>query len=396
MKNWKRGVCAGMAAVMCASVWSAFIYKPGTALGASPEFARSEEEWARLRDNVLEYDELEDLIAEYNTTVQTNQLDLNEFKRKYGDTKEDVSNKYREMAEEIYSSIDYPDADDMMYGMVVNSVLMAEIQAKNMLEQADENLEDSEIIYLSYKQAEKTLVTVAQTNMINYEKNQLQLQQAELAVLQAERGVTGAMTRQTNGLATQVEVLNAKESLLTAQRNRESALSSIETVRQKLLVMTGWKYDDQPEIRQVPKSDMERIARMNPYEDREAAMENNYALKINRKKLANATNQNVIDSINKDVADNEQKIGSSLVTSYQNVLAAKLAYDQAAAELELERRNLRSLEINYQHGNASRTEVESQRDVVKGKEIAIEIADLNLFQIMETYDWAVNGLASVS
>ena len=389
MKNWKRGVCAGMTAVMCASVWSVFLYKPGTALGASPEFARSEEEWARLRDNVLEYDELEDLIAEYNTTVQTNQLDLNEFKRKYGDTKEDVSNKYREMAEEIYSSIDYPDADDMMYGMMVNSVLMAEIQAKNMLEQADENLEDSEIIYLSYKQAEKTLVTVAQTNMINYEKNQLQLQQAELAVLQAERGVTGAMTRQTNGLATQVEVLNAKESLLTAQRNRESALSSIETVRQKLLVMTGWKYDDQPEIRQVPKSNMERIDRMNPYEDREAAMENNYALKINRKKLANATNQNVIDSINKDIADNEQKIGSSLVTSYQNVLAAKLAYDQAAAELELERRNLRSLEI-------SRTEVESQRDVVKGKEIAIEIADLNLFQLMETYDWAVNGLASVS
>ena len=186
MKNWKRGVCAGMTAVMCASVWSVFLYKPGTALGASPEFARSEEEWARLRDNVLEYDELEDLIAEYNTTVQTNQLDLNEFKRKYGDTKEDVSNKYREMAEEIYSSIDYPDADDMMYGMMVNSVLMAEIQAKNMLEQADENLEDSEIIYLSYKQAEKTLVTVAQTNMINYEKNQLQLQQAELAVLQKE------------------------------------------------------------------------------------------------------------------------------------------------------------------------------------------------------------------
>ncbi len=392
MNHWKRVVWLGAAAVIAARA----SVGPDMAFAASPEFARSEEEWAGLRDNVLEYDEIEDLIAEYNTTVQTNQLDLNEFKRKYGDTKEDVSNKYREMAEEIYSSIDYPDADDMMYGMVVNSVLMAEIQAKNMLEQADENLEDSEIIYLGYKQAEKTLVTVAETNMINYEKNQLQLQQAELAIRQAERAVTGAATRQANGLATSVEVLNAQESLLTARRNRESALSSIETVRQKLLVMLGWKYDDQPEIRQVPKSDMERIVHMNPYEDREKALENNYTLQINQKKLANATNQNVMESIKKDIADNEQKIGSSLVTSYQNVLAAKLAYDQAAAELDLENRNLQSLEINYQHGNASRTEVESQRDVVQGKEIAIQIADLNLFQIMETYDWAVNGLASTS
>ena len=40
MKNWKRGVCAGMTAVMCASVWSVFLYKPGTALGASPEFGQ--------------------------------------------------------------------------------------------------------------------------------------------------------------------------------------------------------------------------------------------------------------------------------------------------------------------------------------------------------------------
>ena len=68
-----------------------------------------------------------------------------------------------------------------MYGMVVNSVLMAEIQAKNMLQQADDNLDDSEIIYLNYKQAEKTLVTVAQSNMIAYAKGQLQLEQGEVA-----------------------------------------------------------------------------------------------------------------------------------------------------------------------------------------------------------------------
>ena len=77
MKKWKHTAAFVMAGVMLAV--SAF---PASA--SSPEFARTPEEWARLEDNVLEYEEIEDLIAEYNAAVQVNQLDLNEFKRKYG------------------------------------------------------------------------------------------------------------------------------------------------------------------------------------------------------------------------------------------------------------------------------------------------------------------------
>ena len=33
---------------------------PMAALGAIPEFARTEQEWARLQDNVIEYDEIPD------------------------------------------------------------------------------------------------------------------------------------------------------------------------------------------------------------------------------------------------------------------------------------------------------------------------------------------------
>ena len=150
MNNWKRGMSIMLAGTMLAAC-------PAAAFGASPEFARTAEEWERLRDNVLEYEELEDLIAEYNTTVQTNQLELNEFKRDYGTTKDDVADKYRDMADEIYGSLSYPDSDDPTYGYVVASVLSAEIQADNLVKQADDNLEDSEIIYLNYKQAEKTL-----------------------------------------------------------------------------------------------------------------------------------------------------------------------------------------------------------------------------------------------
>ena len=386
----KRDICGiGLAGLLAAAA-------PVTALAASPEFARSAEEWARLQDNIMEYDELEDLIHEYNITVQTNQLDLNEFKKEYGDTKDDVSQKYRDMAAEIYASVDYPDSDDPMYGYMVSSVLMAEIQAKNLEKQADDNLEDSEIIYTNYQQAEKTLVTVAQNNMISYQKGLLELRQLEIARDQAQTTLDSAHVKLEIGSATQVDVLNAQEALQTAQRNVETKKADNETLRQKLQVLLGWKYSDTPEIREIPAADVSRIDGMDPLVDKTEALEHNYTLKVNKKKLANAGSSNTIESLNKTIADNEQKIGSSLVTSYQNVLAAKLAYDQAVAESELESRNLKTMELQYQQGLVSPNQYENQKLVVENGQLAVKIADMNLFQTMETYDWAVAGLASAS
>lgn len=389
MKALKRALPLGLAGIMLAAA-------PGMALASSPEFARTAEEWAKLRDNAIEYDELEDLIQEYNTTVQTNQLDLNEFRKKYGNTKDDVSQKYRDMADEIYSSIEYPDSDDPSYGYMVASVLSAEIQAKNMEKQADDNLEDTEIIYLNYKQAEKTLVTVAQTNMITYEKNQLALQQAEIAKKQAEIDIASAQSRLAAGTGTQIDVLNAQEALQTAERNLVSAQTDIDTVRQKLQLMLGWRYDDTPEISKVPSADMSRIEQMNPQTDLEKAVENNYTVMVNRKKIANSSSTDTINTLNKTIEDNQKKIASALTGNYQNVQAAKLAYDQAVAELELENRNLQTIQTQYQQGSASQNQLSRQQYTVQNKQLAVEIADLNLLQTMETYDWAVNGLASTS
>ena len=59
---------------MCMGL-SLCLQAPVTALAASPEFARTTEEWAKLRDNVLEYDELEDLIKNYYEPIKKGQRD---------------------------------------------------------------------------------------------------------------------------------------------------------------------------------------------------------------------------------------------------------------------------------------------------------------------------------
>ena len=65
------------------TAWCAAI---GTVLGASftacasPEFAYPPEKWGTLRDNVMEYGELADLIHEYNATVINNRQEYDEYR----------------------------------------------------------------------------------------------------------------------------------------------------------------------------------------------------------------------------------------------------------------------------------------------------------------------------
>lgn len=158
-------VVAGAAAFLAASA-------PMTLLASSPEFARSAQEWERLRDDVLEYEEIADLIHEYNVTVQNNQYEYNEFIKDYGRTKEDVSDAYRKLADELESGMSGED------GMGMVSDFQLELQAKQLREQADDNLEDSGIYYLNYSQAEASLVLSAQLKFLSYYKSQLELESA--------------------------------------------------------------------------------------------------------------------------------------------------------------------------------------------------------------------------
>ena len=68
----------------------------------SPEFAYSAEKWATLRDNKLEFDEISDLVHEYNPTVVQNEISYKDYLTK---NRDDVAQDYYDKANEIYSNI---------------------------------------------------------------------------------------------------------------------------------------------------------------------------------------------------------------------------------------------------------------------------------------------------
>lgn len=382
MKKWKQISACCLAAVLAAAA------PTGTAWAGSPEFARSAEEWAKLRDNVMEYDELAGLIHEYNVTVQNNQRDYNEKKNK---TSDEIAQDYRDAADAVRSSMS---GDDSPQAIMQDS--MAEAQALSLEQQADDNMEDSEIFKMTYDQTEATLVSNAQTNMISYHQKarDLDLKKKNRELLAAT--YDSVVLKMNHGMATQMDVLTAQENLQNADAAILTAESDLENTRQKLCVMLGWRYDASPEIREIPAVDLNRIQSMDPAADKARALENNYTLRINKKKLANSSNNSKKESLQMTIDDNIQRIGSSVDSAYKNVIQSQTAYQQAAVSLEVASKNMEAAERKMQIGTLSRLDYLNQQYAYLQAQVAMEDASMALFQAVESYDWNIDGLASAS
>ncbi len=379
MRKWKL-ISAG-----CLSAVLAFSGPAATAWAGSPEFARTPEEWARLRDNVMEYDELAGLIREYNVTVQKNQLDINDKKKDDKVTRDDYAQAYRDAAFDARSNITGDDA-------VADA--QAQVTAAQADETADKMTEDLTVDQLTNDQQEANLVASAQSLMISYFQQKLELESAKDSLEYMEAQYQSALVKQGAGMATLSDVLGAKESVQSTQATALKLGGSLEETRQKLLVMLGWKYNDTPEIKDIPAVNFDHIASMNPETDKDAALENNYTFKINKRKLSNAVAEITKETLKRTVSSNEENIKSEVVKNYQSVQQAKAAYDQAAAEFELESKNMETAEHKQQVGTLSRLDYMKQKNAFNTKNLSLKKAQLALFQAVQTYDNAIKGLAS--
>ncbi len=384
-KAAKRTLAAAAAGISLAAAFRA----PLTALAASPEFSRTAEEWSALRDNVLEYGEIADLIHEYNVTVQNNAYEYNEFVKDYGRTKEDVAEAYRDLADDLLAS---QSGDDSASAMI--SDMQLELQARNLKEQADDNVEDSQIYLLQYSMAEDNLVLSAQSKYISYFSGQIEAAAAREQLNVLENVLALAKVQRAAGTVTDADVLDAQEAVLTQEKNIAQLERQTESTRKSLIVMLGWKESDVPEIQSLPEFDSSLLEAIDLEADKEKALENNYTLKINQRKLENAQEEENKKNIQATIDGNKRQIAASVSSAWASLQTAKLSYDQAEADLAAEERSMEKMQQKWSAGMASQYEYQSEQSVLIQKQLAVETAKLNLMDAYVTYQWNVSGLAS--
>lgn len=382
-----------------------FSAEPGNPYDAATE--------ARLKDNVLEYDEIELLIDAYNPTLKN----LRETYQDNKDAAKDVAKLKEQVMEGSGALLDtasnLSDTASMFENMLgqqtavtpaayANMVYSSELlsqQAEQMALSADSMTEVTpEMLKVQVVDTNRAaLIAGAQSAMVGYEQLLLQKESLEDSIDLLEAVYTSTQSQASVGMATQNDVLKAKQSLDSAKAGLLTIDINEQKIRQSLCTMLGWEYNANPEIQSVPAADLNRISQMNPQADQEAAINNNFTLKYNRLSYETMTAGSVEQkNMERTMEQQKAQIASSLVNLYNDVLQKKSEYDTAAAALELEKTKMDSADRKMEVQTIGRLEYRQQQNAYKTKEIELKNAKLALFQSMETYDWAVNGNLSIS
>jgi hypothetical protein len=361
---------------------------------ASPEFAYSADKWAALRDDVLEYGELADLVHEYNATVINNRLEYDDYRGKDHD---EMKNAYQDIADRLYDSsdkiMDSVNEDQPGYAGTAVGAISARLQAEQNQELADSQNEDGRVKKLEYDRQEAVLVKDAQTKMISYWQKAKARPALEEDVNQARSKYEAMAVKAGQGMATQAELLGAREKMEAAQAALETNDRERDGLRRELCVMTGWDHNAQPDIREVPVPDAGEMDQIDLEFDKERAIEQNFTQTANERRLIFTGNGTQWDVMNQKVETGRRQIEADVEARYKLLEQARADYEQAAGELELARTGAQTAERKYSLGMISKNEYTQQQGTMASSQSACDTAGLKYRQALEDYRWAVNGLA---
>ncbi len=379
-----------MAALSLAAALTATV--TGQVLAGSPEFAYTPEKWSTLRDNKLEYDEIADLVHEYNPTVLNNQASYEQNREgDLGRSDGDIAASYRNSARQIYQQIEMMDPDSPTYD---TTVLTLEQQAKALEASATSAEVGNFGMQTQNKQTEATIVASTKTLMITYHQLLLNLDLSKKNLDLLKSQYEAVQRKAAVGMATQMEVLNAKSAVENGEMSILTTEKQIRTTRQSMCLATGWAYNANPEIGELPSVSKEDILAIDLEADKETAVKNNFTLSINRHRLNSTRVPESKETLEETIANNESQIRSSVTSNYQALLQAQADYEQAEAELVLAQKQADTAALNLSIGNLSQLEYQQQAYALEGARISVRLKEMAVLQAYETYKSGVAGLAS--
>ena len=386
MRKWKIMLCMALAGAL-------------TFTGPSAAWAKlsdyDAETAARLQDNNLEYDELENLIREYNPEISYaySQLEFNE---------EDTASTVRAVRNDIEDN-DYkdlvktlkqqkkqleamPDSEEKAKGLegLISAPASTTKATDKQLEKARKQLDTGV----------KSALKGTQTLMISYDNLRAQVQTLEKVVELQKEALEAAKLQAGLGIATDTGVLQAQSDLLSSQSQLDNLRNLAGNLRTQLCLLTGWKADSVPEIGSVPAADPSKIASIDLTADIQKAIGNNQTL-ISQRHASSTKSTAAIDNRLKNIDVSEQQLTVEMQRLYQVMQQKKILNDAAETAYQKALLAKGAAEHQYQLNMLSKLQYLGAEVQYYQAEGARKSADTALLQAMLDYDWAVQGFVSV-
>lgn len=349
-----------------------------------------EETLERLRDNTLEYDEIPDLVHEYNSTVTDVWEELEDARQDLDRNVEELKSAKFMMKNKKERAEDDGEIDNLINYTMQEAILKI---AASSVGSAQSSLL-SKTTEASLQKMENQFTQAAQSLMISYDS--LVKQRETLTLLAALYGEQYqlAVHKQAQGLAAETEVLQAQTNQLSAQSAIESINGGLLKMKPALCTLTGWPADGDPEIAPVPSVDMSRIDQMDLEADTKKAIGNNITLISQRNSEKGKTYAGVEARLGM-INEGDEKLSIKMKELYNDVYSKKAAYEAATDGYQSALKARDGYQRMYEMGMLSRSEFLGTEVAYYQKKVTWETADSALLLAIETYGWAVKGLTEI-
>lgn len=401
-KHEQRSARAGKTAsvlMLLAAVLVSGVF-PAQAAPTGPGAAEERERYdaatlARLQDNRIEYDEIADLVHEYNPDISRAWDTYMSSKEDYAGIVTELESQYRTVKD---TADGYISAGQLMGSQLLISTgrqltrgYQGMIQGmRDTVNQWDTNQRNTSML----RRAERQVTAGTQSAMIGYETIRQNIATLETMVKLYEQQVDMTNRMAALGMATGTDLAGANSSLLAARTQLASLSDQQESVRRTLCMLLGYDPDLQPEICPIPEFDMSRLEGMDLEQDTVKAIGNNQTLIAQRTSEKGNTNDQIA-ARSRMIDEGDQKLTIEMQRLYQEVQDKKAAYEAAQTGFAAAELSRNAAERQYQLGLLSQVQYIGTQISYYQKKAEKESANLNLWQAMENYDWGVLGFATV-
>lgn len=336
---------------------------------------------------VIEYDALEELVRGSNPEVKAKRVDLDRWVDQYQAARDEIMENRASLREEARELKE--DGDEEGYRHYTE-------QAKLLKESADEL--DRQIRSLNsasntmdLRLAEDTATLSAQDVMAAWHSLRLDRDSAaaqlELASYQTEQ-----LTRRMGlGMAAQADVDQAMRDQEAAKNRVDTLDAELAKLKRELLLLTGYTYDGEVEIGELPAADTDRAGAISPEADRQKAWGNSYELRQKRHSGFSGTNKER-HSKERSMEESEQSMYTKLISLSGQVNTAKTACLAARSAMAAADFDFKAAEHKWQLGMINRQDYLKAKAAYADARAVSGKAEISLLGALNRYDWAVRGL----
>lgn len=332
------------------------------------------------------YENLENLVKESCPQVEMERRQFEERLGRLEDAREELLESRRALREEASDREKDGDAAGAEhYRWQAEALLDGADSLKEQIRQAGNAAGRMEL-----RRMEDTMLWTAQNLMGTYHSLEAE-QAAASARAEAQKHLSEKVKDQEMlGSSTSYHSQEAYQKWQSALNEYERLKKEQERVRQELLLLIGFSPDSPVVLEKMPLPDVSRAALVNPQEDRQQALGNNYELRSGR--MGNAGSNQELHKKQRQTELDENQMFASLETLGDQIRSCQAEWEAACAKEQAQRAVWQSAVRKREQGTMAEgeyLEIYSQYMEEKGNQAQ---ASIRFLLAMEEYDWAKKGL----